>query len=83
MPVIDIIWLASTLALSVIGLIRFRERRQPIGSLVVAVAMLFSACLVVANFERAAQVVQLSGIVVAGVLIISQERWKRNTSPRS
>ena len=82
MTAIDITWLSSTLVLSAIGIIRFRDGRQPIGSLIVAVAMLVSAGLIVASFERAAQLVQLCGIGVAGALIIAQERWKRNAPPR-
>lgn len=83
MTLIDLTWLCSSLVLAAIGMMRFRQERQPLGSLVVAIAMFASACLIVADFERTAQAVQLVGIVVAGVLIIGQERWRHIASRRS
>ena len=70
--------IVSPIFLSLICWLRFRAGRQPLGSLVVGCAMLAAVAAIAYDADGIAKCFQVGGLVIAGILIFRDERWKRS-----
>jgi uncharacterized membrane protein len=78
MSFVDLFWFAATVFLGVVSWFRFRSGMQPIGSATVAGLMLAAALAICFGEERIAMTLQGIGIVIAGLTMALNERWKRS-----
>lgn len=77
MNVTNAMWLLSTVMLGAVTAWRARTGQQRVGSLIVSAAMSLAAACIVVGWETGAYFFQFSGLVVAGLLIWAERRWKR------
>lgn len=77
---IDIPWFLVTAMFMIIAWLRYRAGLQRYGSLIVASLMAASIICIVSGLEIVAEALQIVGLVISGLLIYGEERWKRSKS---
>lgn len=77
MNLTNAMWLLSTVMLAAVTAWRARTGQQRVGSLIVSAAMSLASACIVGGWENAAYFFQIAGLVVAGLLIWAELRWKR------